>query len=243
MEKRLTYLYALQEIDAQLQEIHDLKGDLPGIVSGLKAQIAEAKAKVKELNDQIKQLKIDRENADSDVITFGEKIEKYKSQQLQVKSNKQYDALSREIDSAEEKITKREKEMELFEGKLKNGKSDVETLTGKIEELSAELDEKEKELREVSREHEKEEAKLKQQRNKLSEKVDKPDLERYERIRKAKGGKAVVAVKRESCGGCFSRIPPQKILELRENSRLYMCEHCGRIVVSDEIVTMSASLT
>jgi predicted nucleic acid-binding Zn-ribbon protein len=121
-------------------------------------------------------------------------------------------------------------------------KSDLDAAQATIDELTAELDEKQKELREVSREHEKEENKFKDQRKKMAEKIDKADLERYERIRKAKGGSAVVAVKRESCGGCYHRIPPQKILELRQNVRLFTCEHCGRILVSDEVVSLSADL-
>jgi predicted nucleic acid-binding Zn-ribbon protein len=242
LEKRLVCLYQLQQIDQELQFIRELKGDLPEIVENLERQIAESKAKVKELNEVLKQLKKERDEADAEIISLMEKIEKYKSQQLQVKSNKQYDALSREIDMATEKVSQLEKEMELSEGKMQTTKTDIEKLSASIEELLGEYEERAKELKEVNKEHEKEETRFVQQREKLVSKIEKSDLERYERIRKAKGGKAVVPVKRNACGGCFNRIPPQKILELRRNSKLYTCEQCGRILVSDEIVAISQTV-
>ncbi len=242
MENKLTFLFALQQVDLQMQEIHDLKGDLPGIVDNLEAKASELKTKLQQLNDTIKNAKINRDKADVEIIDLGEKVEKYKSQQLQVKSNKQYDALTKEIESAESRSTQLEKDMELFEGKVQLAKTDIETVTTQYEEVSAELDDRKKELKEVNKEHEKEETKLQHEREKLLVRIEKSDLERYERIRKAKGGKAVVAVKRGACGGCFNRVPSQKILELKQNAKFFTCEHCGRILVSDEIAGKSTVL-
>ena len=126
-----------------------------------------------------------------------EKVEKYKGQQLHVKSNKQYDALTKEIEAAEAKSKKLEKDMDLLEGKIQLLKGDIETTTAQLEEVSGELNEKQKELREVNKEHEKEELKLQHGREKILARVEDADVLRYERIRKAKGGQAVVAVKRE----------------------------------------------
>lgn len=242
VEKKLTYLYALQQVDIQLQEINELKGDLPSVVKELDSQVAETKKKIKELNDLIKQSKVTRDDADVQIISLAEKIEKYKGQQLQVKSNKQYDALSKEIDLSQAHISKLEKEMEAAEGRIQVAKTDIETVTMKLDELASELSDKQKELREVTKEHEKEESKLRREREKIAAQIEKADLDRYERISNAKGGTAVVAVKRNACGGCYNRIPPQKILELRQNSNLFTCEHCGRILVSDEVVEMSTAL-
>ena len=242
MENNLKYLFALQQVDSHLQEILDLKGDLPSVVQDLETRISEMKGKLKELNDLVKKSRVDRDNADVSIIDLAEKVEKYKGQQLQVKSNKQYDALSKEIDAAEERSTRLEKDMESLEGTMQTAKADIETFSKQLEELVGELDDRKKELREVNKEHEKEELKLHHEREKFLVRIGQADLERYERIRKAKAGIAVVAVKRGACGGCFSRVPPQKILELRQNSRLFVCEHCGRILVSDEIVGMSSAL-
>ncbi|MBI5020675.1 MAG: hypothetical protein HZB59_04510 [Ignavibacteriales bacterium] len=242
MENRLKYLYALQIVDSQLQEVHELKGDLPGLVDDLEQKVDELKAKIKELNSTLKQSKINRDKADLEIIDLAEKVEKYKNQQLNVKSNKQYDALTREIEAAEKKSVQLEKDMETYETQMETAKKDVETYSIQLEQSSEDLDGKKKELREVNKEHEKEELKYHHERDKIIARINKQDLDSYKRIKDAKGGVAVVAVKRNACGGCFSRVPPQKILEIRQNNRLFTCEHCGRILVSDHIVSVSKIL-
>jgi predicted nucleic acid-binding Zn-ribbon protein len=235
VENLLRYLYTLQQIDTQLQEVQELKGDLPAIVEELEAKVDKYKADVKDLNSTIKQLKIDRDKADVDILDLAQKIEKYNSQQLNVKSNKQYDALTREIEAAEKKSQQTEKDMESYEGKMEIAKRDLEAINEQLKKSTDELSERKEELREVNKEHEKEELKLQHEREKIIVRLDKNYTERYERIRNAKDGLAVVPIKRHACGGCFSRVPPQKILEIRQDSKLYSCEHCGRILVSDNI--------
>lgn len=242
VEHKLKLLYSLQQVDSQLREVLELKGDLPSIVAELEAKTGELKAKIKELNDILKKSKAERDAADGEIIDLAEKIEKYKNQQLQVKSNKQYDALTKEIESAEERTSLLEKSMAELEGKMTVAKSDTETFSAQLDDLIGEFDEKKKELREVNKEHEKEELKLQHERDKLLSRIDKIDLERYERIKSAKNGKAVVPVRRNACGGCFNRIPPQKLLELRQNQKFFVCEHCGRILVSDQVVETSATI-
>jgi len=239
LENTLRHLFALQQVDTKIQEIQDLKGDLPQVVSTLQDQVGGAKGHLKELEASMKSAKIERDNADVELIELAEKVEKYKNQQLQVKSNKQYDALTKEIETAETRSAKLEKDMQALEGKMQVTKTDIESATANLAELEAELQERQKELREVNKEHEKEELKLQHEREKLTARIDKSDIQRYERIRIAKGGMAVVAVRRGACGGCFSRVPPQRILELKQNSKFHTCEHCGRILVSDLIVESS----
>jgi predicted nucleic acid-binding Zn-ribbon protein len=229
-------------VDIQLQEIHELKGDLPATVAELEAKVNELQSRLKELEKTMKQAKVDREKADDEILGSAEKIEKYKGQQLQVKSNKQYDALTKEIETTQERSIKLQKDMELLEGKIQLSKTDADAIKAQLEEISADYDERKKELKEVNKEHEKEELKFRHEREKLLARIDKEDLDRYERIQKAKGGTAVVPVKRGACGGCFSRVPPQKMLEIRQNNRLFMCEHCGRILVSDQITEKSPAL-
>ncbi len=241
METRLQSLYTLQKIDTELQDIHEMKGDLPQIVEALESKVEELKKKIKDYNDMIKQSKISRDKADVEILDLAEKVEKYKKQQLQVKSNKQYDALTKEIENAENTSAKLEKEMELLERNMVAAKAEVDTHTAQLGESATELQDRQKELREVNKEHEKEESKLRHEREKIVGKIDRDDLAKYELIRKAKGGNAVVPVKRGACGGCFKRVPPQMILELRQNSKFYQCEHCGRILVSDKIVEKSAT--
>ncbi|MBI3193958.1 MAG: hypothetical protein HYZ34_05730 [Ignavibacteriae bacterium] len=242
METRLTHLFALQQVDSQLQEIHELKGDLPRVVAELESTLDGSTMKLKELTTLVTQLKIERDNTDVELISCTEKIEKYKEQQLQVKSNKQYDALSREIDTMETLIEQARKNLETFEGKLQISQQDIGLLNKEIETTTAELTEKQAELAEVNKEHEIEETRLVHERAKIVVRIKKEDFDKYERIKKAKKGTAVVAIKRGSCGGCFNRVPPQKLLELRNNNYIYMCEHCGRIIVSDDVVEKSSIL-
>ena len=117
METRLKLLYALQLTDKSLDELQELKGDLPGIVEELSASVKEKTMKKKELETLVTQSLASRDKADSEIIDLKAKIEKYKTQQFQVKTNKQYDAIAREIDYSQERITKLQKEMESLEGK------------------------------------------------------------------------------------------------------------------------------
>ncbi|TAK53606.1 MAG: hypothetical protein EPO24_14100 [Bacteroidetes bacterium] len=242
METRLTYLYALQNVDSQLQDILELKGDLPAAVAALQRSVDESAKKLQEMNDLITRLTMERDTTDVELISYTEKIEKYKEQQMQVKSNKQYDALTKEIETTESLIRKAETTMETCEGQISVTSQDITALSKSLAELQAELQEKQLELTEVNKEHEKEESRLTSERTKLLKKIQTEDVTRYERIRKAKGGTAIVPVKRSACGGCFNRVPPQKILELRQNNKIYMCEHCGRILVSDDVVSKSIAV-
>lgn len=222
-------------MDSNFDDLQELKGDLPHIVEELKEKIASQETLRKELEDTAKHSIVARDEADTEILSLKEKIEKYKAQQFEVKNNKQYDALGREIDYSQERITKLTKELELLEGKAAIAKEDAQKLVPEIETLKSELKEKNEELSSVNREHEEEEFKLQHQREKFVVRIQKSDLQMYERIRKAKGGLAVVAVKRNSCGGCYNRIPPQRVLELRKNAKITTCERCGRILVSDEM--------
>jgi predicted nucleic acid-binding Zn-ribbon protein len=241
LENKLRNLYALQLIDNNLDEIEELKGDLP-------AETREGQARVTELEERVATLERDmrgafstRDNADSEIINLRGKLDRYKKQQFEVRNNKEYDALSREMDAATAAITRLEKEMEAAEGKATIARTDIEEAKVKLKEAEADLEEKQKALAEVSKSTEAEELKYGHERQKIVARIDKADLAAYERIRKAKKGKAVVPVKRGACGGCFNRVPPQKLLELRLNNMLYTCERCGRIVVSDEIADMSSA--
>jgi predicted nucleic acid-binding Zn-ribbon protein len=242
LEEKLSKLYALQKVDSSLDELEEMKGDLPAEVADLEAQMNEQENHVQELEATIKQAVVDRDKADLETVSLREKIEKYKTQQYQVKSNRQYDALSREIDAAQEMISQHERNVETLEGKMTVAREDLEKAKAQIEGISKELNEKRQELEEVSKSNEDEELRLKHNREKLVVRIDRSDLAVYERIRKAKGGLAVVPVKRNACGGCYNAVPPQKVLELRKNNRIYTCEHCGRILVSDEIVEKSATI-
>ena len=236
MENRLRSLYLLQLVDSNLDELQEMKGDLPQIVAELSENVKNKLANKKELEDILKKSITVRDQTDTDILSLKAKIEKYKAQQFQVKTNKQYDILAREIDLSQEKITKLQRDMETLEGKAMLAKEDAEKLIPELETLQAELANRKKELAAVNKEHEDEELKLHHQRDKIVSKISKSDYQMYSRIRNAEEGRAIVSVKRMSCGGCFNRVTPQRVLELRKNAAMIACERCGRILVSDEIV-------
>lgn len=236
LEQRLRRLFILQNIDGQLDELEAMKGDLPQEVAGMEGNLADSKDRLKNLRNDLTQATIDRDRADVEIVSHGEKIVKLKDQQYKVRSNKEYDALTREIAHAETSIQKLEKQMEDLEGRMKIFKDDIETTGKEIEEIERLLKEKRAELDEVSATNQDEELKLRHERDKILVRVEKADLAAYNLIRNAKGGLAVVSVLRGSCGGCHNRIPPQRLLELRQHKTMYKCEHCGRILISDEIV-------
>jgi predicted nucleic acid-binding Zn-ribbon protein len=242
LENKLRQLYALQMIDSSLDELQEMKGDLPAHISGLESRKAQLTAAMADLDQTMRNAFAQRDTTDGEIVSLRDKMEKYKTQQFEVRNNKEYDALTKEMDHASEMITRLEKEMEILEGKATLARTDIEGIKAQLVELEKELDEKNAALAEVSKSTEEEERKYTHQREKLLVRINKADLLAYERIRKARRGKAIVPVKRGACGGCFARVPPQKLLELRQNKRLYTCEHCGRILVSDQIVEESSSI-
>ncbi|MDD8018135.1 MAG: C4-type zinc ribbon domain-containing protein [Bacteroidota bacterium] len=234
MEDTIRLLYLLQKVDSNLDEVEESKGDLPETVQTLEIEVAELTEKVKGRQEYIEGQVAARNKADEDIKDFEEKLKKYKAQQYQVRNNKEYDAITKEIDFAEESVKTLTKQFEDFENQMSMAKKEAEELQTKLDEQGQILEEKKAELAEVSKETEEEELKYKHEREKLIVRMNKDNLAKYNKIRSARG-KAVVPVRKNSCSGCGNRIPPQHIIELRRNDKIYICQHCGRIVVSDEL--------
>lgn len=242
METKLRFLYALQQVDSHLDELEDFKGELPATVNQLTEAVNSLKTKITELETGIKNNKKKSDESDVEQIGLSAKIEKYKKQQYEVKTNKQYDALTHEIENSEKRIEQLTNEIIILEGNIKNAKEDLEKLKEELKVAKQELKEKEAELDVIIKENEEEELKLRHDREKLLARINKQDFAAYNRIRNAKDGLAVVSVKRNACGGCYNSLPPQKIQELRQNTHMFTCERCGRILVSDTIVEGSKNL-
>jgi len=232
---RLKILYRLQLLDDQLDELEELRGDLPNIVK-------ELENKIKSLNDEItnkekeqKESVEKRSRNEEEIEVLKENQKKFKTQLYQVRNNKEYDALTKEIDHTEAQITKLETENDTLADLSKKLSVQIEEIKPSLDELNNELKEKEADLKEIVKANEKEEAKLQAERKKIVEEVKKPDLSAYQRIRKAKRGTAVATIRRSACSGCNNIVPSQRQLEIRKNNKLFFCEYCGRILVSTEI--------
>jgi len=239
LKETLRLLYLLQKVDNDLDEVEESKGDLPETVQRLEEEIIRLSNATEERQRYIDEQIAARNQADEDIESFGEKLKKYKAQQYQVRNNKEYDAITKEIDFAEESIKKLTRQFEDFENSMSVAKGELNELTTKLEEFQKELKEKTAELQEITKETEEEELEFKHKREKLVVKMKKELLSRYNNIRSARG-KAVVPIRKDSCSGCGNRIPPQHIIEIRRNDNMYFCQHCGRIVISEELAKNSS---
>ncbi len=224
----------LQKVDNNLDDVEESKGDLPETVKSLEKEIAELSEKANTKQKYIDEFVATRNKADNDIKDFEEKLKKYKEQQYQVRNNKEYDAITKEIDFAEESVKSLSKQFEDFENLMSVAKIELEEVQTKLNELNEALNEKAGELAVVSKETEDEELKFKHEREKIVVRLNKDILPRYEKIRSGRG-KAVSTIRKQSCSGCGNRIPPQHIMEIRRNDKIYLCQHCGRIIVSDEL--------
>ena len=235
MYDRLKIIYQLQQIDNQLDELEDLRGDLPNMVRELEEKInglvTDIGLKEREQKDSLKT----RDNNEDEIEKLKENQKKFKAQLYQVRNNKEYDALTKEIDHTEEEINKLEAENNSLADNSKVLTSEIEEITSRVDELKNDLKEKEADLKEIVKANEREESKLLEERKKIEGGVKKNDLSAYMRIRKAKKGLAVATIKRSACSGCHNIVPSQRQLEIRRNNRLFFCEYCGRILVSSEI--------
>jgi predicted nucleic acid-binding Zn-ribbon protein len=232
---RLKILYHLQKIDDQLDELEELRGDLPNMVRELEEKInglvAEIESKTEEQKDSLRK----RDDNEDEIAKLKENQKKFKAQLYQVRNNKEYDALTKEIDHTEEQINKLESENDSLADRSKILTQEIEEINPRLDELKKELKEKEADLKDIVKANEREETKLLEERKKIEGEVKKSDLTTYMRIRKAKKGMAVATIKRSACSGCHNIVPSQRQLEIRRNNRLYFCEYCGRILVSAEI--------
>lgn len=231
MKKVVKQLIDLQEIDSRFDVLELQKGDLPIILQEAEKDLDAKLSEKTEMEESVKKGEADRRMFQLEIEASKEKLKQYEEQLYKVQTNKEYDAISLEIDTKkmeikelENKILQSLEDEEELEKNIADFKEDIK----KIEE---QLSDYRKELDDIIQYTKEEEAQLEKQREKILVDMDKRYQRQYERIRKAKDGLAVVTVKKNSCGGCFSAIPPQKIVEIREMNRLNTCEYCGRILV------------
>jgi predicted nucleic acid-binding Zn-ribbon protein len=232
---RLKVLYQLQLVDDQLDELEELRGDLPNMVRSLESRINEIKEEIKLKETEQKESVEKRALNEEEIEKLKGSQQKFKAQLYQVRNNKEYDALTKEIDHSDEQISKLEAENDALADLSKSLSSQIDEIKPQLDVLNAELKEKEADLKEIIKVNEKEEMKLLDERKKIEDQVKKPDLSVYTRIRKAKKGKAVATLRRSACSGCHNIVPAQRQLEIRKNNKLFTCEYCGRILVSQEI--------
>jgi predicted nucleic acid-binding Zn-ribbon protein len=235
MVSRLVTLFSLQIIDDELDELEELRGDLPLRVNGLNAKIKEIQDQIDEKESVRTESLLKRKDNEDEIERLSNNLKKFKAQLYKVRNNKEYDALTKEIDHSESEIERLKSENYEFELSSERFKNEVAELMPKVQDQSILLDQNQVELKKIIEENEIEESRLRDKREKIASQVKKPDYSVYMRIRKALKGKAIVTINRSACSGCHNIIPAQRQIELRQNKRLFTCESCGRILVSPEI--------
>lgn len=231
MKKVVQNLVKLQEIDTRFDELQLQKGDLPMMIEEAEEELSEKKARKEELEEKLTKGETDRRMFQAEIDAGKAKLKEYEDNLYRVKTNKEYDAISLEIDTKTMEIKELENKILQSLEDEEEYKNALEEVQEDIARLEEQLVEYKKELEEINRQTKAEEERLMVEREKVVKEIDERLLRQYDRIRKAKGGLAVVPIKRNSCGGCYSAIPPQKIVEIRELNRIYTCENCGRILV------------
>ena len=231
MKGNLTGLVDLQKVDKELQALEALKGDLPQQVGKLRNELNATKETYGSQRNELTEIKKTKALREVELQDFQVKAKKYREQLYAVTSNREYDAITTEIDAVDAKISDVEDEVlqfiedeEILEQELANAEPEITA-------LEENLDKTEKELNEKIQATEKEYEAFRRQRDEISESVERRVLYQYERIRKGIGNSVVAEIMNNACGSCFSSIPPQKQLEVRTMTQLIFCESCGRILV------------
>jgi hypothetical protein len=232
---KLNALYQLQKIDSEIDRIRTIRGELPLEVQDLEDELQGLETRLIKLQDEIKELEQDATDRKNSIKDSELAIAKYKEQQNNVRNNREYESLDKEIEFQDLEIKLNDKRIKESKYTLTNKKELLEDATTKFELRKGDLTTKKAELDEIIAETQKEEEALLSKSEKAKSAVEERLVIAYTRLRgNAKNGLAVVPVDRDSCGGCFNKIPPQRQLDIQTKRKIIVCEHCGRILVPTE---------
>ncbi|MDF3028777.1 MAG: hypothetical protein K0S23_3084 [Fluviicola sp.] len=235
--EKLDALYALQKIDSQIDKIRTVRGELPLEVQDLEDEIEGLETRIKNLQDEAKELDTEVSDRKMAIKDAEAAIVKFKDQQNNVRNNREFESLAKEIEYQELEIKLHDKRMKEAKIKITAKKEVLDEAKERLELRKGDLKVKQDELNEIVGETQKEEEALIAQSEKAKALIDTRLIAAYDRLRtNAKNGLAVVGVDRDSCGGCFNKIPPQRQLDIDTRRKVIVCEHCGRILVPAEVV-------
>ena len=234
MQEKIMALYELQKIDSQIDEINKIKGELPLEVQDLEDELAGLNTRVENINAEIEELNSLTRQRKREVDQAKIMIANYKEQQNNVRNNREFDAITKEIEYQELEIELAEKRLKEYSTGIKAKKAIIEQTNATLEERNIDYKAKKEELDSIEAETAQQVAELEAKAAKAKEPIDERLLVAYNRIRgNFHNGLAVVTVTRDACGGCFNRIPPQRQADIRQGKKLIVCEYCGRILVSE----------
>ena len=236
VEEKLKALYQLQTTLSSIDEKRALRGELPLEVQDLEDEIEGLTTRVEKIESEISDFKAAITQKNGEIANAEASVERYKTQLNDVKNNREYDTLSKEIEFQSLEIELCNKKIREAQAKIAEKSEELEANKAIIKERQNDLEIKKSELDEIMEETRAEEEKLKEQVKELETKIEPRLLASFKRIRKnARNGLGVVYVQRDACGGCFNKIPPQRQLDIKMHKKVIVCEYCGRILVDPEL--------
>lgn len=238
VEDKLRALYQLQLVDSEIDKIRTLRGELPLEVQDLEDEIEGLDTRILNYKKEIQEFETSINKKRNEITDSQSLIKKYKEQQNNVRNNREYDSLSKEIEFQTLEIELCEKRIREFSAKMAEKTAQIESSVALLDERKEDLKNKKGELEEIISETKKEEETLLNKSKKFEEIIEDRLIVAYKRIRKnARNGLSVVSVERDACGGCFNQIPPQRQLDIKSRKKIIVCEYCGRILVDKDILT------
>lgn len=238
VEQKLKALWALQSIHTKIDKIRQVRGELPVEVADLEDEIAGLETRLGKIRTELDDLEdsiVKRRNMIKDAQAA---IKKYEAQLNEVKNNREYDAISKEIEIQGLEIQVCEKRIREAEFEIKNKTEAYEKTQSNLEFAQKELEVKKQELETITAETKIEEDALLQKAEEASKNIEERLFKVYNKLRGSfRNGLAVVSIERDSCSGCHNKIPAQMQSEIRQRKKMIVCEHCGRIIVDEEIAS------
>ena len=236
VEEKLQALYQLQVTLSAIDEKRALRGELPLEVQDLADELEGLKTRVEKIEGDINEFQSAVTAKKGEIAKAQAGIERYKEQLNDVKNNREYDTLKKEIEFQTLEIELCNKKIREAATKVEERKSDLKRAEEQIDDRKQALEEKKNELDEIIEETRAEEERLRDKAKDLEMKVEPRLLTSFKRIRKnARNGLGIVYVQRDACGGCFNKIPPQRQLDIKMHKKIIVCEYCGRIMIDPEL--------
>ena len=236
VESKLQTLYQLQTTLSAIDEKRALRGELPLEVQDLEDEIAGLKTRVEHIEGDINDFQQAVAQKQGEIKEAEESVERYKKQLDEVRNNREYDTLTKEIEFQSLEIELCNKKIKEANAKVEDKKRELVRTNDLINDRQQALDEKKSELDEIMQETREEEQALKAKAEDLEAKIEPRLLSSFKRIRKnARNGLGIVYVQRDACGGCFNKIPPQRQLDIKMHKKIIVCEYCGRIMIDPEL--------
>lgn len=236
VEQKLQALYELQTTLTAIDEKRALRGELPLEVQDLEDEIAGLDTRIEKIDTEINEFQSAITMKKGEVQEAQANLERYNNQLNEVRNNREYDSLSKQIDYERLEVELCNKKIKEATDQVAYRTNDLEIAKTEREERQKDLDEKKSELEDILAETREEETMLKERAKDLEVKIEPRLLSSFKRIRKsARNGLGIVYVQRDACGGCFNKIPPQRQLDIKMHKKIIVCEYCGRILIDPEL--------